>query len=525
MFRATAVAAAGVLTHRRALARQTAFQAGDRLRLAGPSSGLAALDPALSRDLDTNFLLRQVFRGLMALDADLDVVPELAGSVEVSTDRLTYTFTLRPEARFHDGRTITAVDVAASWARALSPATVGGDASALAGAMYLADIDGAAAVLAGEAQELSGVRAVDAARLEVTLIEPSPTFLLKLASVPASVVDTGKPAAEQGGELPNGSGPFRVSGWDTPDAIALDAAETWWEGPPTLLGVDVRLGAAASQPFNLFQAGEIDVLPDVPASAVDLVRDPASGLVFGELLETIVFATSYIALGNAAEPLDDVHVRRALQAIFPAHQIAEASFDGAVIPATGLLPPGMLDQDWTATIAEVSVDRAQQELAASRYRSAINFPPIPIYAADIDAVEALRDVAMNALGLTVEAVQVAWPDFISGLAQRAFPAYGLYWGADYPDPEAMLGMLFESSASENYTGYRSTEFDSLLAEARVTEGDARLDAFRRANQLLIDDVAVLPLYHPRGYTLVREGIASVEVTPMGIMGLESVHAG
>ncbi|MBA2468978.1 MAG: peptide ABC transporter substrate-binding protein [Chloroflexia bacterium] len=502
------------------------WRIADGLRLAGSVSGPASLDPALSRDLSTNFLLRQIFRGLMSLDTNLEPVLELADSLDVSDDGRTYAFTIRESARFHDGRAVTPADVQVSLSRALDPRIAGGSVEALAGITYLQEIEGAREHLAGMTDTLGGIAITGNRSLTITLAERSPTFLMKLASVPASIVNSQQvQAAADWAMAPNGSGPFSVLAWTASESLDLRAAGTWWRGEPTLTSVRVRLGASASQPVNLYQAGEIDLVEDIPPELVDLIRDPATGVTFGELVTTELFATSYIAFGNVDPPLDDVHVRRALQYVFPADLVATASFDGAVRSATGLLPPGLLDAEWPTDRVSGDVAAAQRELERSRYGNAANVPPIPIYAADIAVVEALRDTASAALGVTIEAIQVGWPDFLAGLSERRFPAYALYWGADYPDPEALIGMLFSERSADNYTGYVNQDLELLLDEARVTEGDERMVVFACANQLLVDDAALIPLYHPHGYTITRPGLAGVVVTPMGILGLETIREG
>lgn len=506
-------------------AERPAWKIADGLRLAGSVSGPTSLDPAHSRDLATNFLLRQVYRGLTSLDADLKPVPELAESVQVSEDGLVYDVVVRDAATFHDGRKITPADVRFSLSRALDPRTTDGDLAALAGITYLQDIEGADDQLAGRSQYLAGVEITGDRTVSVTLRQPSPTFLLKLASVPASIVDSNRMGQDPGWSTtaPNGSGPFAVDRWEPAEALEVVAADTWWRGRPALPGVRVRLGASASQPVNLFQAGEIDLLDDVPPELVGLIEDPVSNVPYGEVITTSLLATSYIAFGNQVAPLDDVHVRRALQLVFPAERIALATFNGAVSPASGLLPPGLLDRDWPVSMVDGDTDAARAEVARSRYRTAANVPPIAIHAADIGVVESLRDVAQEELGLRVEAIQVGWPDFLAGLAERRFAAYALYWGADYPDPESLVDMLFAKDSPENYTGYANLDLESLLAQARAAPADLRARIYAGANQLLVDDAALIPLYHPVGYTLTRPGIGGVSATPMGILGLETIH--
>ncbi|MBA2246624.1 MAG: hypothetical protein H0W23_00730, partial [Chloroflexia bacterium] len=235
---------------------------------------------------------------------------------------------------------------------------------------------------------------------------------------------------------------------------------------------------------------------------------------------------SYIALGNREPPLDDRHIRRALRLVFPSSMIAEATFDGAVRSATGLIPDGMLGRNWDVGSMGPDLEAARAEIRASRYGSAPRVPPIVIHAANIAPVETLRDVVERDLGLVIEAVAVNWPDFLGGLAAKAFPAYALYWGADYPDPESLLWMLFGSDSPENYTGYRNDEFDTILAEARNERDDAlRSHLYEIAHRLLIEDAAVIPLYGDIAYTAVKRGIDGLAVTPMGLLGLETIRAG
>jgi ABC-type transport system substrate-binding protein len=522
-------AAAGVALPRtctaRALDTGSAWTPSAGLRLAGSVQGVATLDPALARDLDTHFLVRQVCRGLVGYDADLNPVPELAATVDASEDLREYRVSLRDDVRFHDGRAIEAEDVAWSFARALNPETAGGDPAGLAAAIYLRDIEGADDVLSGRASTLSGIAIEDRTTLRIALREPTASFPMKLAAVPAAVLDrtqaTGDP---MWWTSLNGSGPFRIASIDPATSLTLTPVERWRGEAISVASVSVLLGAGASQPENLYQAGLLDLVPDVLPQLVPLLEDPATGVEIGQLLDMPRFSLAYIAFGNQRPPLDDLHVRRAMQLAFPADRLAKAMFADEALPATGILPPGMLGQEWPANLPAHDLEAARVELAASRYGSAAEVPPISIYAADIVPVEALRDVAERDLGLRVEAIQVDWYDFLGGLAERRWDAYSLLWGADYPDPEAFLWVLFGSDSSENYTGYANPSVDALLAEARNDPGlSARRTRYASAQQALIDDVAVIPLFVPRGFTLARPGISRVPVTSMGLLGLETIR--
>jgi ABC-type oligopeptide transport system substrate-binding subunit len=127
------------------------------------------------------------------------------------------------------------------------------------------------------------------------------------------------------------------------------------------------------------------------------------------------------------------------------------------------------------------------------------------------------------LGLTVEIVNVDWPEFVLGLSRREYPAYELYWGADYPDPESLLLVLFGAGRADNYVDYRNGGFDDLLREAAAEPDVAkRADLYLRAQQILLDDQVVIPLYFDVAYTLAKPAVKGLQVTPLGILGLEPV---
>jgi ABC-type transport system substrate-binding protein len=493
------------------------------LRLAGPSGGLQTLDPALTRDLAGLFLVRQVYRGLLRFDADLQPVPDLAEGVETSSDLRTYTFRIRPNAAFADGTIITSAHVAASYRRALDPATAGGAASGLAAVTYLGDIAGASEMLAGSASQLSGLQMIDDRTISITLTGPGATFLTRLASVPTSIVDAGEAIADPQTwwQHPNATGPFAIDSLDD-EMLVLVPNPAYIGMQPAIGRVEVVLGPNSAQPLNLFQAGEIDLVTAPASQSASLLEDPASSIE-AEVARTPLFATDYIALGNTQPPLDDVHIRRALRFLISPDLVARAMFDGTVTAATGLIPEGMLGRSWPSAHIGADPELARREIGLSRYGTAERVPPIAIYAADIEPIEALRDLAAEALGLMIEAVAVGWSDFLGGLAARRFPAYGLYWGADYPDPEAFLGMLFRADGSENYTGYVNEAFDAILNQARsVADDDTRAGLYAEAQDILLEDAGVIPLYFDVGVTVSRPGLTGLDVTPLGILGLESV---
>ena len=518
---ATPVAGGVVVIEAKDRPRKSNPTGRQELRLTGTIDDPAPLDPAVATNTDAVFMTRQVFRGLTRFDENLEPVPELAQRIEISADGLTYRIQLRDDARFADGSPITAHDVAFSLTRALSPQTAADAGAALAGPSYLSDIVGADEIIRGDASELKGLRVLDDRTVEIDLKAPRATFLMKLASAPAAIVDPDDVA--RGGEWwrdPNASGPYVVDVWKPAEELQLYANENYVGGVPDLRRVNFRIGPNAANPFNLYQADEIDVA-GVPIEAIDRVSDEASPLR-QELDVSPVLSTTFIAFRTDVAPMDDPEIRRAVQLAFPRWKVAEIHFSGRLKTANGLIPPGTLARDWPQAAPAQDLDAARAAIANSSYGTAENVPPITIYGGGPIGSVALRDVLQRDLGLTVEVLQVQGPQFYQGLYKKTFPAYELTWVADFPDPETFLRSLFESSSPDNYSEYVNPTFDALLDQAAATlDVDERAALYAEAESVLLDDNAVLPLFHGMGYTLMKPWVKGLDITPLGMLYLDN----
>ena len=518
---ATPLAGEPIVLHANRVPRSANPTGEQLLRLAGTTIDPVPLDPAVARDVNSAFMSRQVFRGLTKFDENLEPTPELAETIEISPDGLKYRFTLSDNARFADGRQITSDDVVYSLRRALNPQTAQEAGAALAGPSYLNDIAGAAAFITGESDEVPGLVAVDDKTVEITLEEPRATFLMKLASAPGSIVDRND--VEGGGEWwrdPNASGPFVVSSWEPNVELRLGRNENFVGGAPDLESVTFRIGPSASNPFNLYQADEIDTA-QVPILAIDRVSDPSSPLA-SELTVSPMLSTQYIAFRDDVAPMDDPDIRRAVELAFPRWKVADILLNGQQTAAHGIIPPGTLGRDWPASASEPDLEAAREAIANSSYGSADRVPPIRIYGATPFASEALRDVLEADLGLQIEVMDVHWPQYNAGLSSRSFPAFELTWVADFPDPETFLWNLFATGSPDNYSDYSNPDYDALLAQAaRTFDTDERAELYAQAEALLLADNVVLPIAHDIRFTLTKPQVKGLHMTPLGQLYLES----
>ena len=186
------------------------------------------LDPAITHGGPSG-PIGAIYTGLVALDQSLQLRPELAAGWQISEDGTRYTFFLRQDATFHNGRPVTAEDVIFSWERALDPGT--GSDTAMT---YLGDIVGAAEMHSGESRGVRGLKAIDDHTLEVQIDSPKVYFLSKLTYPVAFVVDSENVASDDWQYQPNGTGPFRLKEWSDDEILILEQFEDYYIDSPAL---------------------------------------------------------------------------------------------------------------------------------------------------------------------------------------------------------------------------------------------------------------------------------------------------
>lgn len=491
------------------------------LNMAGPD--VNTFDPALSSDTGTSFVLRQLYSGLVTLDKNLNVVPDLAARMpDLSEGSTLYTFKLREGAKFQSGKEITAEDFKYSLERASDPKLIAPDGpSALPAANYMTDIVGVQDKLDGKATEISGVRAKDKYTLEIKLTDPKPQFLAKLTYNVFFVVN--KEAVAKGFEQVDGSGPFKLLEYKRDQYIKLGRNDNYYLGAPRLSQINLALGANAANSTVLYDQGKLD-LTSVSASAeVERALDPASPLN-KELVVKPQLNLFYLAFNTHARPFDDIKVRQAFSLVVDRPRIARAMFENKVIPATGILPPGLPGYTGKPGPLSYDIGKARDLIAQSSYRSPANLPHLTLYSTGDPLAGVLQAAYKEAFGIDLEVRNYDLREFQSGLSQKQFQMYLYGWTADYPDPENFLRSLLGNSSPYNESGYNSSRFEDLMKQGdQQTDRNKRLDFYAQAEQVALADAPLLPIYHEVSYTLVKPYVKGLDITASGIWTLKDVY--
>ena len=489
---------------------QTDIPLDEALVLAGgESTNPRSFDPATTLSGGD----KRVFSGLVSLDPALNLTPDLAERWDMSPDGTVYTFYLRQNAKFHDGRPVTAQDVVYSWERAASPALESDTVLT-----YLGDIVGVREMSDGEADHIRGLKIIDDHSLQVTIDAPKPYFLLKLTFATAFILD--KANVESGEEWyrrPNGTGPYKLVEWTRFERKVYEANNDFYLGPPSIPYIVVLLYAGEGQ--RLYESGEIDI---TGIYSIDRFTDPTEPL-HHELLTGVSLCTHYVVFDTTRPPFDDVNVRKAFSMAFDRQKYLDVVLDGHALPANGLYPPGL--PGFNIALKGLSYDptQARQLLVQSKYGGPDGLPPIVFSNMGIGSyvggdIAAMAEMWEQSLGVTIRVENLEpnyyYDQIYTGNHGQLFSGG---WCADYPDPENFADVIFHSGSTQNNGGYSNSQLDALLEAARIEqEVTRRIEMYQQAEQIIVDDAAALFLTHSLSYQLVKPYVKGYVFTQIDI---------
>jgi ABC-type oligopeptide transport system substrate-binding subunit len=503
----------------------THASAGATLRLAMPDA-LPTVDPALVADEENVQLASLLYSGLVRLDPSYHVVPDAAARIAVSPDHRVYTFYLRPNLKFSNGDPLDADAFAYSITRSLNPAVKSPSAPT-----YLLDIAGAAAYLAGKAKTVTGIKVVSPRVLQITARWPVPYFLLEL-TYPTSFVLDPKSIAKSGPidnfgwySNPVGTGPYRLKSWTPNSRMVLTRNPNYYGTYPSVKTITISLGPLQGQGTDLYSyvTHNLDVV-NLPVYDAALWKQPG-------IRETKALSIAGIYLSWTTKPFDNIHVRRALALALNRNALITGKLASIVTPFAGYVPPGETGYDPKLRPTPYDPRKAQRELALGGFSNVQKFPAITIYygvdpnnpspvaASLIDHLaKAIAKAWTTNLKLTVD-TRALWQNTLNTrAATNSLPVYISGWSADYPDGHDWLSGQWRTKALNNNVQFSDPAFDAVDEQADVTwPKSARAKLYDRAQQMLVNDVAWIPLYIPHRLVYIRPTVTNLVLTGYGLI--------
>jgi len=350
--------------------------------------------------------------------------------------------------------------------------------------------------------DLVGIKALDNQRFEVTLISPTPYFKYLAQFYPLSPVQ--RACVERHG-FPNwtktenivSNGPYRMEFRRARDRIRLRKSPTYWDVANVQVDVaDALAVESTATGLNMYLKGQVDWSPSAPSAIIPKLQKREDY----HALESLTIAFYRVNVTKSikdGKPLDNVLVRRALNMAVDKRTLCDNLLRAGQKPSRSFVPPGLPDYE-PALCGEYNVKKAQELLAEAGYPGGRGIGNVEILYNSSGEQGTLAEFIGGCwkkhLGLNVTYKSMEWGSYLENIEKLSYDISRNAWTGDYPDPNTFLN-LFVSDGDQNQTGWKNPRYDQLIeAAARETDPKRRLKMFHDAEEILMDELPVIPLY-------------------------------
>ncbi len=484
-----------------------------RIPLDGP---VATLDPGLTEDTNSIELVEQLFLGLTDFDPETyEVVPELAARWMVDDSGTVYTFYLRTNVFWSDGKPVTAEDVTNAIRRNILPATK----APYAHVLYL--LKNAEAIHAGKESDITklGVHVVDQHTLKFELNHAA-SFFPALAGLwiyrplPMDcIAKYGEQWTEPDNIVTNGS--YLLKSWNHGELLTMKKNPRYYDAANIAIDeIHFLVVNESSMGLIMFENNDLDILggpyQKLPLNEMMYIKTEPS--LRSDYHKTPIFCTYYYGFNTKKPPVDNPLVRRAITAAIDRNLLVGIITGGDEEPAkTFTRPPifGSVDPHDTVGIS-FNPNRAREWLAEAGYPNGEGFPDIELIhnQSEVHAqiARAVKMMLKHYLNIDITIVSLEWDEFMKSITQPNTPhMYRFGWCADYPDANNFLHDVFHPQTSPNRIGWDNQEFANTVdAAIRTSNATERKALYRRAEQILTaEQAAIVPLYFYTAQYLVK----------------------
>ncbi|MBL7723589.1 MAG: ABC transporter substrate-binding protein [Chitinophagaceae bacterium] len=483
-------------------------------------SGIPTLDPAFAKSQATMWPAHQLFNTLVEIDDNLHIVPSIAKSWDISPDRTVYTFHLRTDVFFHDdaafkngkGRKMIAADIEYSLYRIIDK-----QVASPGSWIFNRKVD-----------SIQPFKAIDDSTFQVKLLRPYNPVLGILSMQYCSVVPK-EVVAMYGAEFrrhPVGTGPFRFVAWEEGQALVMKRNDNYFEKDsagirlPYLDGIKVTFYDSKATEFLLFRQKELEFINDIEASFKDEVLTKSGTLRKSWEGKIALHTSPYLNieyLGILVDSANDLlskspmrhkEIRQAINYGFDRRKMILYLRNSLGTPAeSGFVPMGLPSFDSSIVKGyNYNPAKAKQLLASAGYPDGKGLPVIKLLTIAIYADMAnfiAKQLEESGIPVQVEVVQKSLLLDMTSNSRAAF--FRGSWIADYPDAENYLSVFYSKNpAPPNYTRYNNPAFDNFFERAIAETNDSlRYKLYQQADQVMMNDAPVVPLWYDKAVHLVQ----------------------
>jgi len=480
------------------------------------------LEPGLFLELITGYIAKDMHAGLIRYNEKMELVPYIAKEWTISADGLTYTFKLRDDVKFHNGRKVVADDFVYTFTRILNPKV-----KAAAGPANLAKVKGVKDFIDGKVTSVEGLQAPDATTFKIVMAQPDPALMLRLgtnfmAVVPKEAVIDGEAKWK---DKPVGAGAFRYVDWQPNVKVVLEANPDYFLGKPKIDRIEYLTIPDTATALAQYQKGEIDILGVSGAQLAQIERDAT---LSKELNQWSRGQLTFFVLNEKRVPaFKDKNVRQAFNYALNRKDLIEKVMRNDRTLATGYVPIGIPEAIPNEVGYAYDVAKAKELMAKAGFADGKGFPKIEFVttAPEQTLAEAITAQLKANLGIDI-AVRIGESgDVLNGLwAKDKWDIVSWGWSADRPASEVWLYELLYSKAESNFASYANPEYDKLVDKALAeTDPAKRLAAWRDVAKMANDEAPMIPFGFAKHLYLVKPYVKGFSADLLGPRRSETVE--
>ncbi|RNB55680.1 peptide ABC transporter substrate-binding protein [Brevibacillus gelatini] len=482
--------------------------AGNNTETSAPAAGPKVLklnlhsepptaDPGIAEDTTSGTIILATFEGLTRVGKDNKVQEAAAESYTVSEDGKKYTFKIR-DAKWSNGDPVTAKDFEFAWKRALNPKT----ASNYAYQLYY--VKGAEAYNKGTGKvEDVGVRALDDKTLEVELENPTPFFLELVAfrtyfPVHQKTVEANDKWASDAKTIV-GNGPFKMETWEHKSKLVVVKNENYWDKDNVKLDkIEFSMVEDENTELSMFENGELDwagaPTSALPTDAIPALKDS------GKMITQPIAGTYFYRFNTEKAPFNNVKIRKAFAYAIDRQSLIDNILQAGQLPATGYVPPSMSVKA-DGYFKDNDIETAKKMLEEGMKEAGISkLPTLTLSYNTSEAhkkiAEAIQDQWKKNLGVDVKLENKEWKVYLDDVHQGKYQVARAGWLGDFNDPINFLEMFKDKDGGNNDTRWENPKYKELLNQSALeTDPDKRKAILAEAEQILMDEMPIMPIYY------------------------------
>ncbi len=462
---------------------------------------ISTLDPAFIVDLDGGKVAAKLFNGLVKYDQNLNIVGDLAISWKISKQGKLYTFHLKPNVTFSNGRQVTAEDVQYSFERIQNPST-------LSPRKWTLD-------------QVQSITTDGDRTVQIELKEPFSPFLslLTLPSayiIPKEEVERATPSFRRS---PVGTGPFVLKEWKTSTQITLAKNPNYFDTPAQLSQIIYKI-----IPEDFVTVGEFErkLLDAIEIPRADFEHYTHSARFTGTILDQTGLNTYYLGFNCARPPFDSKLLRQAVNHAVNKQALAQKVMEGRCQIATAPVPPPLNpEQKQIEERYRYNPEKAKQLLEEAKLPSPLKINFFINQDKEVFSIATLIQEDLKKIGIEVNLVLRDWSAFKEAVNKGDADCFFLSWWADYPDIENFLFPTFHSKnfgAGGNRTFYKNPKVDALLNKGqKIIDPAERSALYAQAQNQILDDAPWVPLWHRKTFFVHHPHVRNLSLPPVYTM--------